>query len=360
MGIVVLFCIATGIAAGVAGVRLIWEFAKLEAIPRHEITALRNELAAMKDGSTTQIAKLQNDLEDKEVIVKNLTDDLIAKGQECDGLKKRLDAQRTERNATASPKTSECQAKISALELGLKEMDARIVDERARCDTEARTHSRQIADLRDKNDARMVEERARCDSETKMLLRQIADLREKNDAQSSELEQLKGQQCAKMDLYRQESGNDDVSPSTEGTKHHPCVRVAGLTFVAKECKRYSDQTVECKILVINNESTEEELIVGGTGRNAGPSYVYDAEGNQVRAVQVVFGAAWGREEAKRTLPPSIPVLIKLMFKGGELRGDQITLQVGCARGSAHDHFARALLQTLGGCRAIIRNVPLSK
>lgn len=155
----------------------------------------------------------------------------------------------------------------------------------------------------------------------------------------------------KVDLsecYSSKNIKNNVNSLTSKQKNNLESSFSGdFKFEPLSCKQ-SGSNVYCRIRITNMSPKEKFIIVGGRGYYSTPSFLFDSNGNQFNAKEVVFGTKMGRDEASQSLSPSLPVIAQIKFTNVPPISGNVTVRVGFTP------------DTFGVTKAnvILRNIPL--
>lgn len=124
--------------------------------------------------------------------------------------------------------------------------------------------------------------------------------------------------------------------------------IENFIFEAKYCKM-SGKKIICGILVTNTGEKEDSIYINGEGYWGEGSYLYDEVGNQYRATEIRFGTFIDKRYVRQSLPPSMPVLVKLKFDNVLPDIRNVSIRVGCYFNDER-----------GNVYPVLRNIPITK
>ncbi|UCH97550.1 MAG: hypothetical protein JSV88_12060 [Candidatus Aminicenantes bacterium] len=121
-------------------------------------------------------------------------------------------------------------------------------------------------------------------------------------------------------------------------------------FEAKYCKM-SGQKIIFGILLINKSEKEKRISINGKGGfiEGDGSYLYDELGNQYLSTEVQFGTFTDKTIVIQSLPPSLPVLVKLKFEKILTDVRTVSIRISCN-----------LRDGIGKVYPVLRNIPVTK
>jgi TolB-like protein len=124
--------------------------------------------------------------------------------------------------------------------------------------------------------------------------------------------------------------------------------IEDFTFEAKSCKM-SGKKIICEITVTNTKVKEDRISINGEGYWGDGSYLYDEFGNQYRATEVQFGTFVSNTHVLQSIPPSLPVVVKLKFEDVLVDTKIVSIRIGCY-----------LIDGKGKVYPVLRNIPVTK
>jgi hypothetical protein len=356
-----------------------------------ESAKLREMLAASKQDCDARTATLQNKIDDKDNDFSRCRADLISCGDIVKSVKEERDTLVRERGESESSKTRQYIVRIKKLEKEIEEQGKNAIDTDGWFQSEKKRYFNDIANLTKQNDqkdkeiARQVAEiesfenqiesyknqmkekdKKAADRENRFKLEKngyliaIANLTKQNN-QKDEVIARQGIEIKQLNKQLEDKIAENPQPSTKSSakaEFNKCL------FRVAPCKRLrSEEAVQCEVSVMNTGKKEISLCIGGSGNFiAGPSYIYDMEGNQNPAYQVTFGTESRERAAEAVVLPGLPMIAILKFKDVRLIGEKVKIQVGCA--ARHPKLNSLGIKSYGSYspahNAVINDVSLSK